>query len=89
MATVNAVYRDGAFHPEVPVELPEGASVRLSVEPDRPQPPSPLVGPELLALISKSWPKLNSATDRPEVTSENVDKILYGSGGRGGSGDVR
>ena len=89
MPTVIAVYRDGAFHPEVPPDLPEGTSVRLTIEQERKEAPSTLTGSELLEHISKSWAKFDPSTDRPDVTSENVDTILYGSGGRGGSGDVR
>jgi predicted DNA-binding antitoxin AbrB/MazE fold protein len=87
--TIKAVYQDGVFRPEVPPELAEGAEVRLTIVEPPPAPKQPLVGEELLALISKSWKKFNPNTDRPEVTSENVDQILYGSGGSGGIGDVR
>ena len=86
---ISAVYQDGVFRPDVPPDLPEGATVRLSIITPAPEPTVPLIGPELLALISKSWKKFNPNTDRPQVTSENVDQILYGSGGSGGPGDVR
>ncbi|MFO0804017.1 MAG: antitoxin family protein [Gemmataceae bacterium] len=87
--TINAVYENGVFRPEVPPDLPDGSAVRLSIVTPPPEPKTPLTGPELLALISKSWKKFNPNTDRPQVTSENVDQILYGSGGSGGPGDVR
>ncbi len=89
MATVDAVYRDGAFHPDHPQELQDGTKVRLTFEQDWKESASTLTGSELLEHISKSWAKFDPTTDRPDVTSENVDTILYGSGGRGGSGDVR
>lgn len=31
--TLDAIFEDGAFHPARPVELPEGAAVRLTIEP--------------------------------------------------------
>src|SRR6185437_5889455 len=61
----NAVYRDGAFHPDVPPELPEGAKVRLTLETERgskPQPPSS--GEEILATISKAWGKVKPGPPR-------------------------
>ncbi len=84
--TIYAVYRDGAFHPDVPPELPEGAKVRLTLETERgskPQPPSS--GEEILATISKAWGKVKPGP--PENTSERVDELLYGK--PGDPGDVR
>ncbi len=86
--TVSAVYEDGVFRPEVAPDLPEGTSVQLSFVPTKPiEPKTLLTGPEMLALISKSWAKFNPDTDRPDVTSVNVDAILYGR--KGDPGDVR
>ena len=89
--TFSAVYQDGVFRPEVPPDLPEGTSVRLTiVPPPRPLPSdgqAPLTGQALLDRIKAIASKFNPSTDRPEVTSNNVDAILYG--GREASGDVR
>jgi predicted DNA-binding antitoxin AbrB/MazE fold protein len=87
--TINAVYEDGVFRPEIPQNLPNCAAVRLTIEAEPPaltDGKPHLTGAEVLAIISKSWKKFNPNTDRPGVTSENVDQILYGSGG---PGDVR
>lgn len=86
--TFSAVYQDGVFRPEIPQDLPDGTSVQLTFAPTRPvEAKTQLTGPEMLALISKSWAKFNPDTDRPEVTSMNVDAVLYGM--KGDSGDAR
>jgi predicted DNA-binding antitoxin AbrB/MazE fold protein len=82
--TINAVYQDGVFRPEVPPDLPEGTTVQLWVlTPKR----SRLVGEAALEHLRYVASKFDPLTDRPEVTSENVDEILYGK--KGDPGDVR
>lgn len=83
--TINAVYENGVFRPEVPPDLPEGTAVRLSIVTPPPEPETPLTGPELLAPISKSWKKAKSGP--VENVSGNVDAYLYGV--KGDPGDVR
>ena len=87
--TFSAVYRDGVFRPEVPPDLPEGTSVRLTIEPTpRPLPAegkTPLTGQALLDLIQHISNKAKPGP--PENTSENVDAILYGV--KGDPRDVR
>ena len=74
---VAAVFRDGAFYPATPLDLPNGTAVRLTVEAASLalQAPDPAA---VLARIMANAEKFNPATDRPEVTSRNVDEILYG-----------
>jgi predicted DNA-binding antitoxin AbrB/MazE fold protein len=43
--TLKAIYRDGAFIPQVPCDLPEGAEVELTVSEPRSLPP-PVTDPE-------------------------------------------
>ncbi|HEX7176022.1 MAG TPA: antitoxin family protein [Pyrinomonadaceae bacterium] len=43
--TLKAIYRDGAFIPQVPCDLPEGAEVELTVSAPRSLPP-PVTDPE-------------------------------------------
>jgi predicted DNA-binding antitoxin AbrB/MazE fold protein len=82
--TFNAVYRDGAFYPEVPPELPEGSAVEiLVVKPRRAR----LVGQAACDHLREIARLFDATTDRPEVTSENVDEILFGK--KGDPGDVR
>ena len=83
--TFNAVYRDGVFRPDSPPDLPDGATVRLTIVPEIKPHPNQLTGPELLAHILKSAAKARPGP--PENTSENVDAILYGV--KGDPGDVR
>ena len=75
---LGAIYRDGAFYPDTPPDLPEGAAVSLSVLATAVTPSRPLTGEALLARIRAIVGKFDPATDRPGVTSENVDRILYG-----------
>jgi predicted DNA-binding antitoxin AbrB/MazE fold protein len=79
-AVVDAVYQNGVFRPATPPDLPDGTPVRLTVVPATPPvpPPPPPTGAEVYALIQKIIAKYNPATDNPDVTSENVDQILYG-----------
>ena len=75
--TIDAVYQDGVFRPTAPVELPEGTAVRVTVV--VPEPPPRVRDPEeIMAHIRAAHAKFNPATDNPEVTSRNVDEILYG-----------
>ena len=76
-ATIDAVYRDGVLHPASLLDLPNGTAVRLNVLPAVPA-KKPATGAEAYALIQQVIAKFNPATDNPEVTSENVDEILYG-----------
>ena len=74
----DAVYRDGAFHPMTPMDLPEGTPASVIVQ----AAPLPVLNPSgVLARILASAAKFDPATDRPEVTSQNADDILYGSPG--------
>jgi predicted DNA-binding antitoxin AbrB/MazE fold protein len=87
--TINAVYENGVFRPDVPPDLPEGATVRLMIAPPaRPIPlegQTPLTGTALLELIQRIASKAKPGP--PENTSENVDAILYGV--KGDPSDVR
>ena len=76
-ATIDAVYREGVFLPSILPDLPDGTAVRLNVVPAVPA-KKPATGAEALALMQQVIAKFNPTTDNPEVTSENVDEILYG-----------
>lgn len=73
--TIEAVFQDGIFRPKTPVELPEGTTVQVTVLPT----PAPFDPAAVLARIQAAHAKFIKETDNPEVTSENVDQILYGS----------
>ena len=84
--TFSAVYQDGVFRPEVPPDLPEGTAVQLKIVPKiELDPRVPTSGQEILAIISKSWPKAKPGPI--ENVSGNVDAYLYGV--KGDPGDVR
>lgn len=79
LESFEAVYRDGAFHPTVPPDLAEGTPVRMTIQ--SPQPSSTVSDhdpKDVLARILATARKFDPETDRPEVTSRNVDEILYG-----------
>lgn len=90
-AAIDAVYQNGVFRPVTPPDLPDGTAVRLAILPAPPvfappdlPPPDPA---KALARILATVAKFDPATDHPEVTSANVDAILYGR--PGDPGDVR
>jgi predicted DNA-binding antitoxin AbrB/MazE fold protein len=85
--TIDAVYQDGVFRPDVAPDLPEGTRVWVTVDATQVPQPQPLTGEALMELIRSAAAKFNPATDRPEVTSANVDAVLYGR--KGDPGDVR
>jgi len=78
--TIAAVYRDGAFHPDTPPDLPEGTAVRLAVI-AKPAvlPRSP--GRAAFEMIRALAELPEQAGGDPRVTSENHDEILYGGSG--------
>ena len=75
--TVNAVYEDGVFKPEGPVNLQEKAKVRLVIESAEPttadadDPTGWKTAMELMGCIK----------DAPPDMAENHDKYLYGDRG--------
>lgn len=82
--TINAVYENGVFRPDVPPDLPDGSAVRLSVLPSIPDTlPDGRRAHEILAAIAARSAKRGAR----ENTSENVDAFLYGV--KGDRGDVR
>lgn len=63
---VEAVYENGSFRPAVPVELPDGASVKLVVD---------LIGAESDPLDEV----IGTVEDGPEFSlAERHDEVLYG-----------
>ena len=84
MSTITAIYENGVFRPEVAPDLPNGSKVELKVVfPKLPR----LVGTVAVEYLRRVTANFDPATDRPEVTSNNVDEVLYGK--KGDSGDVR
>jgi hypothetical protein len=81
-ATLTAVYSGGKFHPTTPPDLPDGATVQLTVVAE----PTPLPGGKspgeqaydiIRAITARHAGKSDPIGDGLAV-SENVDKILYG-----------
>ena len=69
---IDAIYHDGALHPQQPVPLPEGAHVRVAIQAD--SPPTVLTtGPDPLAAVIGigEGPPAGDAADRH-------DDYLYG-----------
>ena len=82
-AVFTAVYSGGKFHPTTPPDLPDGATVRLTVEADAPDSTAPPDTPtpyEILAAISRRSAKPGPFDD----ASVNHDKYLYGETGAPG-----
>ena len=66
---IDATYRDGAIHPEVPLNLPDNTQVRVRVEPKAavfPPIPFPETRDEILAIRPKS----------PRITPEEFDELV-------------
>ncbi len=72
-ATIAAVYRDGAFHPDTPPDLPDGTAVSLAVV-AKPQSPGQAAFEMMRAIAEMP----EQAGGDPNVTSDNHDEILYG-----------
>jgi predicted DNA-binding antitoxin AbrB/MazE fold protein len=73
---VDAIYKNGAFRPSIPVTLEEGARVVLTIDTDSTfRPPQPLVAAliEIAALPVEGSKVTFSGADH--------DKVLYGSEG--------
>lgn len=84
MSTITAIYENGVFRPVVALDLPNGSKVELKVVfPKLPR----LVGTAAVEYLRRVTANFDPATDRPEVTSNNVDEVLYGK--KGDPGDVR
>ena len=64
--TVPATYRDGAFHPDAPVALPDGTRVEISVETPA---ADPYAWMDILA---------EANLDGPADASENVNEYVSG-----------
>jgi len=82
-AVIDAVYRNGVFCPATPPDLPEGTAVRVIVNTavTVPSEGRTLSREERVELIRQITSKFDPTTDNPEVTSRNIDQILYGSPG--------
>lgn len=66
---IDATYRDGAIHPEIPLNLPENTPIRVRVVPKSAAflpDPFPTSRDEVLALRPKS----------PRITPEEFDAII-------------
>ncbi len=61
---IDATYRDGAIHPQTPLNLPDNTPVRVRVVPN--PAPFPTTTEEILAIRPKS----------PRFTGEELDAIL-------------
>lgn len=61
---IDAAYRDGAIHPDVPLNLPENTPVRVRLVP-KPD-PFPKTREEIIAIRPKS----------PRITPEEFDEII-------------
>lgn len=81
MTTIDAVYRDGAFHPTTPQPFAEGEAVRLTIVEVAPAASVELDPTEVLARILATAAKARKEGDNPNVTSRNVDEVLYGGPG--------
>jgi predicted DNA-binding antitoxin AbrB/MazE fold protein len=69
---IDAIYHGGAFHPQQPVPLPEGAHVRVAIQSTSP-PATPTEGADPLAAVIgiADGPTAGDAADRH-------DDYLYG-----------
>ncbi len=78
MTTIDAVYQNGVFRPASAPDLPEGTAVRIVVVAEPPvAAPSPgKAAYEMLRAIAEMPEESGGG---PNVTSQNVDRILYGS----------
>lgn len=66
---IDATYRDGALHPETPLNLPENTPVRVRVVPKPavfPPVPFPKTREEILAIRPKS----------PRITAEEFEALI-------------
>ena len=82
--TLEATFESGAFHPVRPVELPEGASVRLTVEPAAP----PVVAESDSLAATEPDSEANAddpleavigiCTTGPRDGAQHHDKYIYG-----------
>ena len=78
MTTIDAVYQNGVFRPAVPPNLRDGTAVRIVVVAEPPvAAPSPGKAAYEMVRVIAEMPE-ESGGD-PNVTSLNVDRILYGS----------
>jgi hypothetical protein len=71
---IDATYRDGALHPETPLNLPENTPVRVRVETKPavfPPIPFPTTREEILAIRPKS-PRITSAEFRARIAKYAV-----------------
>lgn len=78
IATIDAIYRDGAFHPTTePPELEEGSLVRISFVETHPvyQPHDPVAVRAMLKAIA-DLPEEEGGDKR--ITGREHDKFLYG-----------
>ena len=77
--TIDAVYEASAFRPLVPVELPEGKRVRLTINiGDGATNLLPEPDPSRVAEIMAEIAALAVRHGEPETASRDHDKILYG-----------
>ena len=66
--TIPATYRDGAFHPDAPVDLPDGTHVEIPVE--------------ATAAYGSLHALIDGDADGPPDWSENVNAYLTGDKSR-------
>lgn len=91
-ATLTAVYRGGTFHPTTPPDLPDGATVQLTVVAD-PAPPPAEPSPEGKSPGERAYDIIRAITARsarpgpPDPVAAEHDRYLYGE--EGDRGDVR
>ena len=77
IATIDAIYRDGAFHPTTPMDLPEGTAASVTVRALSDSGGGMFTHEELLARIREVAAKANQSGP-VEFTSRDHDQILYG-----------
>ena len=79
MTTFDAVYRGGALHPVAPLPLADGTAVRVTVVPAPPA--TPLTPGRAAYEMLRAIADMPAEGGDPNVTSQNVDAILYGGPG--------
>ena len=67
---IDATYRDGAIHPDVPLNLPDNTPVRVVLVP-KPSARAPLTKEEILAIRPKS-PRITSEEFRARIAKYAV-----------------
>jgi predicted DNA-binding antitoxin AbrB/MazE fold protein len=75
---IYAVYQNGVFHRTTPPDLPDGAAVRLTVEPASANPATEALDPAAVHQRIREIAAKSRVSGTVETTARDHDQILYG-----------